>query len=72
MVIEDDGSALACALTCASLALANGSIPMYDLVIGSSLVLKHAATLLLVSCACVTQVSLSLFMSYLYRGSSLN
>jgi len=36
MVIENDGSALAAALTCASLALASASIPMYDLVIGAS------------------------------------
>jgi len=38
IVIEDDGSALAASLTCASLALANASIPMYDLVIGASVV----------------------------------
>ncbi|XP_046461794.1 exosome complex component MTR3-like [Daphnia pulex] len=36
MVIENDGSPLAAALTCASLALASASIPMYDLVIGTS------------------------------------
>jgi len=39
MVLEDDGSALAASLTCASLALANASIPMFDLVIGASLVI---------------------------------
>ena len=39
MVIENDGSALAAALTCASLALASASIPMYDLVIGASVVI---------------------------------
>lgn len=38
MVIENDGSPLAAALTCASLALANASIPMYDIVIGASVV----------------------------------
>ncbi|KAK4004936.1 hypothetical protein OUZ56_006663 [Daphnia magna] len=36
MVIENDGSPLAAALTCASLALASASIPMYDLVIGTA------------------------------------
>jgi len=36
MIIENGGSALAASLTCASLALANASIPMYDLVIGAS------------------------------------
>lgn len=38
MVIENDGSPLAAALTCASLALASASIPMYDLVIGTAVV----------------------------------
>ena len=38
MIIENDGSALAASLTCASLALANASIPMYDIVIGASVV----------------------------------
>ncbi|XP_039297454.1 exosome complex component MTR3 [Nilaparvata lugens] len=32
LVLEDDGGALAAAITCASLALADASIPMYDLV----------------------------------------
>lgn len=38
MVMENDGSAFAAALTCASLALASASIPMYDIVIGASVV----------------------------------
>ena len=38
MVIENDGSPLAAALTCASLALSSASIPMYDLVVGASVV----------------------------------
>lgn len=38
IVIENDGCAFAAALTCASLALANANIPMYDLIIGVSIV----------------------------------
>ena len=38
IVIQNDGSPLAAALTCASLALASASIPMYDLVIGACVV----------------------------------
>lgn len=41
MVIENDGSALAAALTCASLALASASIPMYDIVVGASVVTRY-------------------------------
>ncbi|XP_075231689.1 exosome complex component MTR3-like [Lycorma delicatula] len=37
LVLEDDGSVLAAAITCASLALADASIPMYDLVTAQSL-----------------------------------
>merc|ERR1712142_584922 len=36
-VLENDGSVLAAALTCASLALANASIQMFDVTIGASL-----------------------------------
>ncbi|GLH06790.1 Exosome complex component MTR3 [Gryllus bimaculatus] len=32
LVLQDDGSALSAAITCASLALADASVPMYDLV----------------------------------------
>ncbi|PVD32574.1 hypothetical protein C0Q70_08016 [Pomacea canaliculata] len=35
-VLENDGSALAAAITCASIAVASAGIDMYDLVIGSS------------------------------------
>lgn len=38
LVIENDGSCLAAAITCANLALANASVPMHDLVTGVSLV----------------------------------
>lgn len=38
LVLEDDGAVLAAAITCASLALADASIPMYDLVTAHSLV----------------------------------
>ena len=44
MVLENSGSAVAASLTCASLALADASIPMYDLVVGASAV---SATLLM-------------------------
>ncbi|KAJ9593208.1 hypothetical protein L9F63_015253, partial [Diploptera punctata] len=37
LVLENDGSALAAAITCAGLALANASVPMYDLVVGATL-----------------------------------
>ncbi|XP_030830541.1 exosome complex component MTR3-like [Strongylocentrotus purpuratus] len=36
-VLENDGSVLSAAITCASIAVANAGIEMYDLVIGSSL-----------------------------------
>uniref|UniRef100_A0A1B6EBW8 Exoribonuclease phosphorolytic domain-containing protein n=1 Tax=Clastoptera arizonana TaxID=38151 RepID=A0A1B6EBW8_9HEMI len=37
LVLQNDGSALAAAITCAGLALADANIPMYDLVTASSL-----------------------------------
>ena len=37
-VLENDGSVLAAAMTCASLALANASVQMFDITIGASLV----------------------------------
>lgn len=37
-VLEDDGGALATAITCGALALSNANIEMYDIVIGASLV----------------------------------
>ena len=37
-VLENDGSVVAAALTCASLALANASVQMFDLTIGASIV----------------------------------
>ncbi|XP_069676707.1 exosome complex component MTR3-like isoform X3 [Periplaneta americana] len=36
LVLENDGSALAAAITCAGLALADASVPMYDLVVATS------------------------------------
>ena len=39
MVLENHGSALAASFTCASLALSDASIPMYDLVVGASMVI---------------------------------
>ena len=38
VVLEDSGSVLASALTCAGLALADASIHMFDVIIGASLV----------------------------------
>jgi len=38
LVLENDGSALAAAITCAGLALADASVPMYDLVVAATLV----------------------------------
>lgn len=38
LVLENDGSCLAAAITCANLALANAGVPMHDLVTGVSLV----------------------------------
>jgi hypothetical protein len=38
LVLENDGSALAAAITCAGLALADASVPMYDLVAAATLV----------------------------------
>jgi exosome complex component MTR3 len=37
-ILEDDGSALAAALTVSGLALANGAIHMFDSLVGASLV----------------------------------
>lgn len=37
LVLENDGSALAAAITCAALALADASVPMYDLVVAATL-----------------------------------
>ncbi len=37
-VLEDDGSALSAALTCASLALADGGVHMFDILLGTSVV----------------------------------
>jgi exosome complex component MTR3 len=37
MILEDDGSALSTAVSCASLALADGGVEMYDLVVGSTI-----------------------------------
>ncbi|KAF4521574.1 hypothetical protein B566_EDAN001294 [Ephemera danica] len=36
LVIQDDGSTLAAAITCAGLALADAAVPMYDLVVGTT------------------------------------
>ena len=38
VVLEDSGSVLASALTCAGLALADASIHMFDVIVGASLV----------------------------------
>lgn len=38
LVLQNDGSALAAAINCAGLALADASVPMYDLVSAASLV----------------------------------
>ena len=38
LILQNDGSALAAAITCASLALADASVPMYDLVTAASMV----------------------------------
>ncbi|XP_065215335.1 exosome complex component MTR3-like [Planococcus citri] len=46
LVIENDGSCLAAAITCANLALANASVPMHDLVTGVSLGLFNDCTLI--------------------------
>jgi hypothetical protein len=40
LVLENDGSALAAAITCAGLALADASVPMYDLVVAATLVCR--------------------------------
>jgi len=47
LVLENDGSALAAAITCAGLALADASVPMYDLVVAATLVCmtNHQITL---------------------------
>ncbi|XP_071449456.1 exosome complex component MTR3-like [Hetaerina americana] len=37
LVLENDGSALAASITCAGLALADASVPMFDLVVGVSM-----------------------------------
>ena len=39
-VLEDDGSSLAAAITCAGLAVADAAIDMFDVIVGSSLVRK--------------------------------
>jgi exosome complex component MTR3 len=36
LVLQDDGSSLAAAITCAGLALADAAVPMYDLPVGLS------------------------------------
>lgn len=41
LVLQNDGSALAAAITCASLALADASVPMYDLVTAASLAIHN-------------------------------
>lgn len=41
LVLQNDGSALAAAINCAGLALADASVPMYDLVSAASLVSKN-------------------------------
>lgn len=41
LVLQNDGSALAAAVTCASLALADASVPMYDLVTAASVVVYN-------------------------------
>jgi len=40
LVLESDGGALPAAITCASLALADASVPMYDLVTAVTMVRK--------------------------------
>ena len=40
-ILEDDGSSLAAAITCAGLALADAAIDMFDVIVGSSLVRKY-------------------------------
>ena len=37
-ILEDDGSSLAAAITCAGLAVADAAIDMFDVIVGSSLV----------------------------------
>ena len=37
-VLEDDGSSLAAAITCAGLAVADAAIDMFDVIVGASLV----------------------------------
>lgn len=51
LVLENDGSALAHAITCASLALVDAGIEMYDLVLGCSLRQDGAAYLLDPTCS---------------------
>lgn len=36
LVLQDDGSSLAAAITCSGLALADAAVPMYDLVVGAT------------------------------------
>lgn len=43
LVLENDGSPLAAAITCANLAIANASVPMYDLVTGVTMVRPYVA-----------------------------
>lgn len=51
LVLENDGSVLAAAINCAGLALADASVPMYDLV--------SAATMV---CNCQNRLIMSLYM----------
>lgn len=41
LVLQDDGSSLAAAITCAGLALADAAVPMYDLPVGLSKVIYN-------------------------------
>jgi ribonuclease PH len=41
LVLQDDGSSLAAAITCAGLALADAAVPMYDLPVGLSKVTRE-------------------------------
>lgn len=45
-VLQNDGSALAASITCASVALANAGVEMYDLVVGCSVRIADSLTLL--------------------------
>lgn len=45
LVLQDDGCSLAAAITCSGLALADAAVPMYDVVVGATKVVKYVITL---------------------------